>query len=408
MGRVAFRDGHCGGMAAILFFVGISHGFQTPREASGVNQTALEAFGARNAGMGTAFGGFGVDANAVVNSPGSINDVMDLTVAFAHAERFAEAGFDNFAALIPLNGRSTLGLAFSRYGVGGVQIREDEARRFEDPRLLNIADYHAALAFARRWGGLDVGANLHLLYRSLDQSGLGIRADLMSQYTLFRNFRAAALLRGLVPAAARWESGLIEYESPDIHLSFASRYPSRYFYGEAHIVYETQGIFQKNAKSESRLRGGRGWEAPLQFLALGSLGVEYLFDMGLSFRMGLRELVSPQPNFGIGYRYRQRIGIDYAFSPHPDLLSSHRVGIVVTPRWKSFDGAGYRNRFKDESPRRPLPPEAGAQPDTNKPGPASEGWDEPGEELKRSPENPAKPQGAPSMEVLEVEDDWDE
>ncbi len=400
MDRASKGHRQCGWVAAACLFLGAGTIFGELRESSGVNQTALEAFGARNAGMGTSFGGFGNDANAVANSPASINDVPDLTFALAHAERFAEAGFDNFAALIPLNGRATLGLAFSRYGVSGVEVREDEARRFEDPRLLNVADYHTALAFARRWGGLDVGANLHLLYRSLDQNGLGIRADLMSQYTVQENFRAAALIRGLVPGAARWESGLIEYEEPDLHLALAARYPSRYFYGVAHIVFETQGIFQKGAKSESGLRGGRGWEEPLQVFTTGSLGLEYLFDMGLSFRMGLRELASPQPNFGVGYRFRQRFGIDYAFSPHPELLSSHRVGIVVSPRWNSFDGAGYRKRMESRNPSDVRPAPAAAPRSSREADAVDEDWDEVGTELKRETE--------PESEQLEPEEEWEE
>jgi len=56
-------------------------------EATGVNLTADESFGAREQGMGLTRAGFQTGADAVVNSPASMNDVNDLTFSTAHRSR---------------------------------------------------------------------------------------------------------------------------------------------------------------------------------------------------------------------------------------------------------------------------------------------------------------------------------
>ena len=48
-------------------------------QASGVNLTADEGFGARQQGMGLSHSGFQEGADAVINAPAAMNDVNDLT-----------------------------------------------------------------------------------------------------------------------------------------------------------------------------------------------------------------------------------------------------------------------------------------------------------------------------------------
>ena len=331
---------------------------QTPvgnglHEAVGVNQTLEEGFGAKHSGSAITFGGFHDDADAVANAPAAMNDVNDFTFSSAHAEKFGEAKFDDFAVLIPFEANSTMGFGVARYGVSDIGGYSSAAPP-QDPvpsYLFSTADYLVVAGFARRWGNLDAGGNFNFLYRHLDQNGQGIRGDAMVQYTWRGRYRAAALVKGLVPSTVRWESGYSEYERPDMYLSGAVKLPAPYFYGTLQVAGQTLGLFQKQGKSMRFLKGSSIGDA----LTSGSLGLDYLFDFGLALRFGLAEMASAQAlssvaNFGIGYTWRQMLGVDYSFSPHPDLLSSHRIALRFTPAFSKFNGKNYRRKRQDVSP----------------------------------------------------------
>ncbi|HLP40501.1 MAG TPA: hypothetical protein VK465_03250, partial [Fibrobacteria bacterium] len=316
------------------------------KEAAGVNLTLEEGFGARHSGMGITFAGFQTDANAAANAPAGMNDLNDFTLSTAHAERFGEAKFDDFALLVPFEARSTLGLGIARYGVSDVETRDDVdpvGNRGDPDGYFTVADYLVTTAFARRWGGLDLGASLHLLYRQLDQNGVGMRADAMAQYTFQDRYRISALLKGLAPSAAAWESDWREYEPTDLHVGIAARIPAPYFYGTLQAAWQSEGLFQMRAKSASDAYGSRFYSNPLKTLQAGNVGLEFLFDFGLTARIGITELLyaSEIPSnlaFGVGYVWRRTLGVDYSFAPHPDLLASHRISLQFTPDFPRFTG----------------------------------------------------------------------
>lgn len=356
-------------------------------EATGVNLTLDEGFGARHSGMAVRFAGFQTGADAVANAPAAMNDVDDFTFSTAHAERFGEAKYDHFALLVPFEARSTLGIGVSRYGVSNIDLRPDDVKSL-DPQpvgLFSIADYQVVAAFARRWGNLDVGGNLNLLYRQLDQDGFGMRADAMVQYTVDGVWRVGALLKGLIPSSAAWESGYAEYEPSDLHLGIAARIPAPYFYGTLQAAYQTEGLFQKRGKSMHKVMGSRFHEAPVDHLLLGDAGIEFLFDFGLAARFGLSEIrlgsdVLESAAFGIGYTWRNILGLDYSFAPHPDLLASHRIALQFTPAFPRFNGRGFRPGRKEAAKPAPVRPSVVM--------PAA---DEPGVELREVLEKPPIP-----------------
>ncbi|MDB5049579.1 MAG: hypothetical protein JWO30_2650 [Fibrobacteres bacterium] len=325
--------------------------FDGLNEAVGVNQTLEQGFGARQSGMAITFPSFQRDADAVANSPAAMNDVDDFTFSTAHSEKFGVAKFDNFAFLFPFESNSTMGLGLSRYGVSGIDSRPADGDPFqsEPDGVFSIADYLLVGSFARRWGGLDMGVNLNLLYRHLDQEGLGMRGDAQAQYTWDGRFRVGALLKGLVPSSARWESGYAEYEAPELYLGGAARFPAPYFYGNLEAAWQSEGVFHQGAKSATNLNGGTAFKNPSDFLAASNLGLEFLFDFGMAVRFGVNEFSKKSftdvATFGIGYNWRHILGLDYSFSPHPGLLSTHQVSLQFTPAFPKFNGRDFRNRY---------------------------------------------------------------
>lgn len=318
-------------------------------EAAGVNLSLEEGFGARHSGMAITFAGFQADANAVANAPAAMNDVDDFTFSTAHAEKFGEAKFDDLSLIVPFESRSTLGLGISRYGVSGIDLRPEGVSPLESQPAgqFSIADYLVVAGFSRRWGDLDLGASFNFLYRQLDQDGFGMRADAMAQYTWNRNFRVGALIKGIIPSSASWESGYSEYEAPDLYLGFAARFPAPYFYGTLQAAYQSEGLLQERAKSQVEAMGSRLHQDPIEALKAGNAGLEFLFDFGLVVRFGFSELrfaseALSSATFGLGYTWKKVLGLDYSFAPHPDLLSTHRIALQFTPAFPRFNGRNFR------------------------------------------------------------------
>jgi hypothetical protein len=321
-------------------------------QASGVNLTADEGFGARHLGMALTRAGFGKGADAAVNAPASMNDVNDFTFTTAHAEQFGLARFDNFALVVPWHAQSTLGFGVARYAVSGIEQRSETVGQpaSEPDALFDASDWDVTGAFARRFAvgadAVDVGGTVHLLRRQLDQGGLGMRGDAMAQYTYDDRLRAGAYVRGLVPSMTRWESGYSEYEAPEAVLFFAMRKDVPYFYGSLEAGFETPGLLQPGARSSRSVDGARGITDPASALATSKVGAEFNFNFGLSLRAGFDELApgawTSSARLGMGYDWRHILAIDYAFAAHPYLGESHRIALRFTPSFPKFEGRGFR------------------------------------------------------------------
>ncbi|HKP98607.1 MAG TPA: hypothetical protein VJ385_22945 [Fibrobacteria bacterium] len=375
--------------------------FDGLNEVVGANQTLEQGFGARQSGMAIGFSSFQRNADAVANAPAAMNDVNDFTFSTAHTERFGEAKYDDFAVLFPFETHSTLGLGLSRYGVSGIDSRPSDSDPLASQPLevFSVADYLLVGAFARRWGGLDAGVNLNVLYRHLDQDGLGIRGDAQVQYTWGKRFRAGALLKGLIPSSARWESGYAEYEAPELYVGGAARFPAPYFYGTLEAAWQSEGLFHKGAKSATRLNGGTILQDQGDFLAASNLGLEFLFDFGMALRFGVNEFSQQSftdvATFGIGYNWRRILGLDYSFSPHPGLLSTHRISLQFTPSFRKFNGRDFRPR--DVLPGAPAPAPVEKEETKTAPEPEAPDRSTPAQPESAAPATgPAKDASAPS------------
>jgi hypothetical protein len=336
-------------MVSLLLMAGNAHALE---QASGVNLTADEGFGARHHGMALTRASFGQGADAVINAPASMNDVHDFTFTTAHAEQFGVARFDNAAVLIPWHNRGTLGFGIARYAVSDVERRVETTGQptAEPDGLFTTSDWMITGSFARRFGSaahaFDVAGSAHLLRRQLDQGGLGMRGDAMAQYTNDGRLRAGTFVRGLVPSMARWESGYTEYEAPEAVLFVALRKDIPYFYGTLETGFETPGILQPGARSSSSLEGERGVTDPVSVLRTSKIGAEFNFNFGLSLRGGFDEIApsawSSSARLGIGYNWRNILAFDYAFATHPYLDESHRVALRFTPSFPKFEGRNFR------------------------------------------------------------------
>jgi len=89
--------------------------------------------------------------------------------------------------------------------------------------------------------------------------------------------------------------------------------------------------------------------------------------------LGIPELGAPisdyQPSLGTGYNYRNFLKLDYSFIPHPELLSTHRFSISISPifKGKKISRPGIQPVVSQEREKRELKPEKKSSP--SKPAP---------------------------------------
>jgi hypothetical protein len=315
------------------------------REASGVNLTAQEGFGARYFSLSQTALGMRGDETALAHHPAAMRDVSHLWFTAEHVNRFGLANYDNFSATLPLDTTTTLGLGLARFG----GTFEEYENNLSGGVVRDYSDYLLLVAFAKGWEQLDVGANLKLLYRNIAQTGIGIQGDLSARYNWFLNWSKAGvphvlstnlLIKGVIPSTARWESELLEYEPSDIQLGIGYEFYSRSLKGEYAIAFQTRGLIYGAARSTQFERGDQAYKSPLGVLQTMHMGVESRLDMGITFRLGVQELgVHPQklyPTYGIGYHYKGFLSLDYGYHLHPELEHTHRISLSFSPRWKSF------------------------------------------------------------------------
>ncbi|MBF0429739.1 MAG: hypothetical protein HQK83_00560 [Fibrobacteria bacterium] len=313
---------------------------------SGINLTADEGAGARYSGMANTFLGLPGDITALSVNPAAMNDVEDLSFSLAHFRKFNLANYNHFAVLFPINQLSSLGLGISRFGVNNLQYFRSTDPDEETGETFDIAEYLITAALSRRWGGLDVGGSFHMLYREIEQSGFGIRADLSIQYQLLKTIYFGALLKGAVPSSTYWTSEYFEYEPPNLFLGLGFNLPSEYLYGVIRGAVQTKGIIVNESNSLYTKKGEAFYDSPQDIYRAANIGLEYSLNLGLKLRFGLSELGNSWdefgPSFGIGYEYKKFISLDYSFQAHPELESTHRISLVFVPFF--FNGQFKRNR----------------------------------------------------------------
>jgi hypothetical protein len=319
-------------IVGIFCLAGLFCRSQAIEEAYGVNLTADEGFGSRYPGLSNTFLGIRGSETAIGYHPAALNDVDQFWIGIEHASRFQVASYDNFSFVVPFDAVGTMGFGLARYGVSSEQPLDYYGSEF---KTINATDYMFVSAFARRWGNLDIGGNLFVLYKQLDQKGMGIRGDFSVQYILYQRIILGALLKGLIPSASRWESEWEEYEPSDLLLGAGYEIPSAYFYGIFRFAVQTKGLLQKHSKARNSFIGRRIYQNPEDIMKTISAGVEYQTDIGLVFRVGIPEvgasIADYQPSFGAGYNYHDLVKLDYSFCPHPELLSTHRISLSVSP-----------------------------------------------------------------------------
>ena len=383
------------------------HSFAADR-VSGANATLDTEPGARSAALGSATMAVDGDYLGLVSNPYQLSGALYGWASFSHVSYYEDTQYDFASAVVPLGEGQGLGVSFARFGADDIPyIREGEpVPQGSDYNTLSYADWMFSVTWGRRiLDRLDVGVGFHGLYREMDQTGWGFRGDAGLRYRVLDQFYLSGLLKGWTSSAVTWESGEVEYTSPEFYLAASYQVPVSYLYGRLGLYWQSAGFFHHEARSldfdTDEDSGGRLWEDPADWLSGGRGGVEFTFDFGLSLRAGLSSFTTWESvTAGAGLVVAKFLRIDYAFESHPVLSPVHRVSVSISPYL--FSHSERDVPLQSQTASTSAPPLLLQEEPENSPvaeGETSDGTAPAGDSSAVS-EEPAAP-GAPNEEVLE-------
>jgi hypothetical protein len=313
----------------VLFFLGLAvvpaHGTKYAAEFLRIGA------GARALGMGGAVTGQIDDATAVYWNPAAMVGVQRAELALMHSEQFSNLADYDFAGYVQkLSSTGSVGFGLVRFGVSDIRITKDA---YEDTNgnhqfdwgepidagkfyLDSDTEYGFYFAFARALDPrLALGGTLKLVRQDLPGHGsFGVGTDLGLLWTPLVSMRFGARLSDATTTQLYWDTGRRETVTPSLFLGAAWRHG-----------LPAQHIDLALAADLALTFDGR------QTASTFSIGSAIGGDPRIGFEAGYRRVFAARVGWqesgvtaGAGFRVRG-FGVDYAFVPHEELGSSHRV-----------------------------------------------------------------------------------
>ncbi len=275
--------------------------------------------GARPSAMAGAYAAVADDSNAAYWNPAGIAYTETWDITFMHLVWYANTGYDFLSAVMPIDTTSGIGLSVNYFWVPEFNSTQDSLGVFLEPSAAASYDLALTLTYARivgniytndfTIGNIALGANITYVQRKLLDTMMPgmVMADVGLTANLTDNIRGAIVLQDIgadsgddqTPFAARigaaWDIGL----SKDIGLLLAC---------------DVSKPIDSTNPDYSKLFVSLGFEAKL-------FGYGYL-------RGGYRSGDSDSGlTAGAGFGLPDIGSVDYAFAPHNELGSSHRISL---------------------------------------------------------------------------------
>jgi hypothetical protein len=292
-----------------LFAPGVVHA----ADDGGTQSVFALGAGNRALGMGGAFVATTDDASAMFWNPAGLGHVSRMELQAAQTGDLSFGASEVYASFaIPSWRWGALGMSFRRFGVGGIESRDERNAVAGDD--LSDEEIEMALGYGRRVAQFwSVGAAVKLQKQSLagfSATGLGLDLGLTVE-----PFRAAGVV-------APWAEGWT--------LAFAVR----------NAVEPAIRLDVENVTDPTSIRTGLAYSVPLWAFdqMVAELDVEKPHDAGARIRIGAEYGYRGAAAVRVGMRnglltagtglHWHHYSVDYAYEDAP-LAATHRVGITV-------------------------------------------------------------------------------
>jgi hypothetical protein len=289
--------------------------------------------GARALGMGAAVTGQIDDASAVYWNPAGMLGVPRAEFVLMHAEQFASLADYDFAGYVQnLPQTGAIGVGLVRFAVADIVITRDafvdvDGDHEYDPGVDGVdsskfyydsdAEYGLFFAYARPVSeALALGGTLKFVRQNLPgHSSFGVGTDLGALWSPRPELRLGARLSDATTTQLYWDTGRRETVRPSLFLGGAWRPVPPVRHLELAVALDLALTFEGRETASSFTLGSTELSGDPR------LGLEASYRRLFTARAGWQE---SGVTAGAGFRL-MGFGVDYAFVPHEDLGSSHRV-----------------------------------------------------------------------------------
>ncbi|MBN1466777.1 PorV/PorQ family protein [candidate division KSB1 bacterium] len=302
--------------------------------------------GARALGMGGAYVAAGGDVTYGYWNPAGLSQLNFPELAAMHSERFAGVvNYDYLAFSLPLRQKETIAVSAIRLGIDDIPISaipradlqvdtqytdDDGTARVNRPyvaRYVSDAEYAFYFSYARQYSSaLAFGTNAKFVRKGVgDHSAWGIGFDVGAIWNPWRRLMVGVSIQDVTTTLLAWDTGRKELIAPTAKPGVCYPFTLPFLRSRLLLASDVDVRFEGRQSAAQAHLGGLSFDF--------RLGGEISFYDIIALRLGRDDLGNLTAGAGL---ILSRLDIDYAFSQHTELESTHRVSLCIRLEEKRF------------------------------------------------------------------------
>jgi len=298
--------------------------------------------GARALAMGSAFVALADDPTTIYWNVGGLAKLPKHAVSFTHIEWAADTRFDYIAASFKVGSFGTIGVSFTNFGLGEMQVRT-VAEPEGTGQFFNGNDAALNLAYARNLtDNFAIGLAAKFIRQSIwDMSANAFAVDVGVHYQLpFKGFTLGAAMSNFgTSMKMNGDNNLILHDPDPLHGGNNGRIPAElqmeswalplnFQVGVAYQAFNTDN--HRMLVAVDALHPNNNYESM-------NVGAEYVFNQFIALRGGYQSLflTDSEESFTFGFGIQRefigdvRLALDFAYADFGRLQNSKAISLLI-------------------------------------------------------------------------------